>query len=542
MDTIFYNGRVHTMAGREASALAVQGTRIAMVGSDEAVLALADEGTRRIDLKGRCVLPGFVDTHMHMIMVGEGLQQLDLRGVRSLDEIVARGKDYLATHPLAEGEWIVGYGFDHNLFDPPVLPDGKTAEAISSDHPVLLDRVCGHVGAGNAKALALAGYDETTVIPGGKLERDADGKLNGILWESALDKIKEIRPLLTQAQTEQLVEETGKTLAAAGLTGVHSDDVGPAGGGVEWKDLKGAFDALEARGALSVRLWEEWEAARPAVFREQLLSQPLRSFQGSDWLKVGNVKLISDGSLGARTAFLRADYSDDPGNRGIAVYTQAEMDEMVALCHENDLQVACHAIGDGATASFVEAVGKAQARDPKPLCHRVVHCQFGDRALYEKMAALGMGADVQPAFIPSDAPLTPSRMGPRTDSSYAWKTLLDLGVVVGGGSDCPVEDFAPLWGIHCAVNRPSGPEDPTPFLPDQALSVREAVALYTVNAAKLVHAEADLGTLEAGKLADLVVLDRDIFTVDPQQIKDLTVCLTMAGGKVTHAREEMGTL
>lgn len=534
MDTIFYHGIVHTMAGRTVSALAVQGDRIAMVGSDEAVLALADEHTRCIDLKGRCILPGFVDTHMHMVMVGEGLQQLDLRGVRSLDEIVARGRAYVATHPLAEDEWIVGYGFDHNLFDPPVLPDGKTAEAISSDHPVILDRVCGHVGAGNAKALALAGFDENTVVPGGQLDRGADGKLNGIIWESALDKLKQVRPRLTQAQVEVLVEQTGKTLAASGLTGVHSDDVGPAGGGVEWVDLKAAFDALEARGALSVRLWEEWEAARPAVFRQELLSQPLRSFQGSDWLKVGNVKLISDGSLGARTAFLREDYSDDPGNRGIAVYTQAEMDEMVALCHENDLQVACHAIGDGATASFVEAVAKAQARDPKPLCHRVVHCQFGDQALYERMASLGMGADVQPAFIPSDAPLTPSRMGARTAQSYAWKTLLDLGVVVGGGSDSPVEDYAPLWGIHCAVNRPSGPEDATPFLPDQALTVEEAVSLYTVNAAKLVHAEADLGTLEAGKLADLVVLDRDIFTVPSQEIKDLAVCLTMAGGKITH--------
>lgn len=533
MDTIFYNGRVHTMAGRTVSALAVQGSRIAMVGSDEAVLALADEHTQPIDLQGRCVLPGFVDTHMHMLMVGEGLQQLDLRGVKSLDEIVARGRAYVASHPLAEDEWIIGYGFDHNLFDPPVLPDGKTAEAISSDYPVILDRICGHVGAGNAKALALAGYDENTVIPGGQLDKGEDGKLNGILWEAALDQIKQARPRLTQAQIEHLVEETGKAFAAVGLTAVHSDDVGPQGG-VEWADLKAAFDVLEGRDAVSVRLWEEWEAARPEVFQKELLSQSLRSFQGSDWLKVGNVKLIADGSLGARTALLREDYSDDPGNRGIAVYTQEALDEMVALCHHNDLQAACHAIGDGATASFVEAVAKVQARDPKPLCHRVVHCQFGDRALYQRMAALGMGADVQPAFIPSDAPLTPSRMGDRTAESYAWKTLMDLGVLVGGGSDCPVEDFSPLWGIHCAVNRPTSPQDDTPFLPDQALTPEEAVAIYTVNAAKLVRAETDLGTLETGKLADLVVLDRDIFAVPHREIKDLTICLTMAGGRITY--------
>ncbi|MGM9565260.1 amidohydrolase [Evtepia sp.] len=534
MDTIFYNGRVHTMAGRTVSALAVQGARIAMVGSDEAVLALADENTRRIDLQGRCVLPGFVDTHMHLLLTGEGFRRLDLRGVRSPEEIVARGRDYVASHELAQDEWIIGYGFDQNIFDPPVLPDGAVAEAISSDHPVVLDRVCGHVGAGNAKALALAGYDETTVIPGGELDKDAGGKLTGVVREAALDQLKKASPRLTQERVEFLLEDVGARMAAVGLTGVHSDDL--AAEGTDWPTLKAAFDALEARNAVPLRLWEEWETPRPDNLRAEILSQPLRSFQGSDWLKVGNVKLIADGSLGARTALLREDYSDDPGNRGIAVYTQAEMDEMVALCHDNDLQVACHAIGDGATASFLAAVEKAQARDPKPLCHRVVHCQFGDRTLYEKMAALGMGADVQPAFSPSDAPLTPSRMGERTGESYAWKTLLDLGVVVGGGSDCPVEDFAPLWGIHCAVNRPRSHEDDTPFLPDQALTVEEAVSLYTVNAARLVHAEAHLGTLEAGKLADLVVLAEDLFTADPKTIKDIPVDLTMAGGRVTHQR------
>ena len=252
MDTIFYNGRVHTMAGRTVSALAVQGARIAMVGSDEAVLALADENTRRIDLQGRCVLPGFVDTHMHLLLTGEGFRRLDLRGVRSPEEIVARGQDYVASHELAQDEWIIGYGFDQNLFDPPVLPDGAVAEAISSDHPVVLDRVCGHVGAGNAKALALAGYDETTVIPGGELDKDADGKLTGVVREAALDQLKKASPRLTQERVEFLLEDVGARMAAVGLTGVHSDDL--AAEGTDWPTLKAAFDALEARNAVPLRL------------------------------------------------------------------------------------------------------------------------------------------------------------------------------------------------------------------------------------------------------------------------------------------------
>lgn len=535
MDTVFYNGVIHTMAGRTVSALAVQNGRIALVGTDEAALALADAHTKKIDLGGRCVLPGFTDSHMHILQAGMVCHRLDLRGVTSLQEIIDRGQDYVKHADLAPGEWIIGYGFDHNRFDPPTLPDGATAEAISSDLPVILDRVCGHIGAANRKAFALAGYDENTVIPGGELDKDEHGHLNGIIREAALDQIKRSSPRQTKEQVIARIQEIGTQLAAAGLTSVHSDDVGMEG--TKWPILKEAFADMEAENSCPVRLWEEWEAPRPADL-QWVLTQPLRSGQGSDWLKVGNIKLISDGSLGARTAYLREDYSDDPGNRGIAVYTQEAMDEMVALCHAAGLQVACHAIGDGACEAFVNAVEKAMIRDPKPLCHRVVHCQFGDEALYRRMAALGMGADIQPAFVPSDAPLLPSCVGAeRAKTSYAWKTLLDLGVVLGGGSDTPVEDLSPLWGIHCAVNRPASHTDNTPFLPEQALTVEEAVALYTTGPARLAGAEQDLGTLEAGKWADLVVLDQDIFTVPKETIKDIPVALTMVGGRVSFAGE-----
>ena len=490
MDTVFYNGVIHTMAGRIVSALAVQNGRIALVGTDEAALALADAHTKKIDLGGRCVLPGFTDSHIHILQAGMVCHRLDLRGVTSLQEIIDRGQDYVKHADLAPGEWIIGYGFDHNRFDPPTLPDGATAEAISADLPVILDRVCGHIGAANRKAFELAGYDEDTVIPGGELDKDEHGHLNGIIREAALDQIKRFSPRQTKEQVIARIQEIGTQLAAAGLTSVHSDDVGMEG--TKWPILKEAFADMEAENRCPVRLWEEWEAPRPADL-QWVLTQPLRSGQGSDWLKVGNIKLISDGSLGARTAYLREDYSDDPGNRGIAVYTQEAMDEMVALCHTAGLQVACHAIGDGACEAFVNAVEKAMIRDPKPLCHRVVHCQFGDEALYRRMAALGMGADIQPAFVPSDAPLLPSRVGAERAK--------------------------------------------TPFLPEQALPVEEAVALYTTGPARLAGAEQDLGTLEAGKWADLVVLDQDIFTVPKETIKDIPIALTMVGGRVSFAGE-----
>jgi hypothetical protein len=531
MDTILYNGVIHTMAGPDASALAIQNGRLALVGSDRAALALKTADTTVIDLAGRCVLPGFVDSHMHLVITGIAFAQLDLRGVRSLDEIVERGRAFLAKNDLEPGEWVLGYGFDHNLFDPPVLPDRTVADAISTDRPVLLDRVCGHVGAANGPALALAGYDEATVIPGGHLEKDENGRLTGVLHEAALDRIKHVVPRLGKERVLRILRDMGGRMAAAGLTGVHSDDVGPEG--TTWEALKWAVEQLEAEDACPLRIWEEWEAPSVQALEADVLSQPLRSFQGSDFLKVCNIKLISDGSLGARSALLRADYSDEPGNRGIAVYTQEALDELVAACHREDLQVACHAIGDGACEMFVNAVEKAMQADPKPLRHRVVHCQFGDEALYRRMASLGVGADIQPPFVPTDAPVTPARMGERTAESYAWKTLLDLGVRLGGGSDSPVEPFEPLWGIHCAVNRPGAHGDDAPFLPDQRLTVEEAVALYTTGPAALAGAERDLGTLEAGKLADLVVLDRDLFAVPAEEIRDIRVVMTMVGGRIT---------
>ena len=532
MDTILYNGVIHTMAGPDARALAVRKGRLAMVGDDEAALALRTEDTRLIDLGGRCVLPGFVDSHMHLIITGIARAQLDLRGVRSLEEIVQRGRAFLAENRLEEDEWVLGYGFDHSLFARPVLPDRATAEAISRTRPVVLDRVCGHVGAANGAALALAGYDETTVIPGGSLEKDGSGRLTGVLYEAALDRMKRCIPRLGKDRAVRILRETGGQMAAAGLTGVHSDDVGPEG--TTWEALQGAVEDLERENACPLRIWEEWEAPDPAALAETVLRQPLRSFQGSDFLKVCNVKLIADGSLGAGSALLRADYSDEPGNRGIAVYSQAELDGIVALCHRENLQAACHAIGDGACEMFVNAVEKAMSRDPKPLRHRVVHCQFGDGALYRRMAALGVGADVQPPFVPTDAAAASARLGERAATSYAWKTLLKAGVILGGGSDSPVEDFSPLWGIHCAVTRPAEPGGSGCFLPDQKLTAREAAWLYTVGPALLSHSIRDLGTLEAGKLADLTVLDRDLFTVPPEEIRDIPVALTMVGGRVTY--------
>ncbi len=530
MDTILYGGTIRTMSGRIVSALAINKGRIVLAGSDQAALGLKGEHTQCIDLQGRLVLPGFCDSHMHMLLTGVECQRLDLRGVGSLDELIQRGRTYVTEQQIPPGEWIVGYGFDHNCFDTKQLPDRHTAEAISTQHPVVLDRVCGHVGAINGLAMDLAGYTPDTIIPGGELDKAADGSLNGIIRETALDHIKTFFPKLSQEQVTEHLREMGKTFAACGLTSVHSDDLGPEG--CSWDVLGSAMETLQEQGDLRVRIFEEWQAPKKAQLLD-IIQKGYQSGSGTDYLQVCNIKLITDGSLGARTAYLREEYSDDPGNRGIPVYDRDTLNELVSLCQKAGLQIAFHAIGDAAIAQCVDAVELAMAENPKPLCHRIVHCQIGDRALYERMASLGMGADIQPPFTVTDAPHVAPRLGDRASGCYAWKTLLDTGVHLGGGSDSPVEQYDPLWGIYCSVTRSDG-KGTDPWMPEERLTVEEAVRIYTQGPAFLAGQVSQLGSLEPGKLADLVVLDRDIFTVDPEEIKETNVLLTMMGGYITY--------
>lgn len=530
MDTILHNGTIRTMAGGTVEALAIQKGRIALAGTDALVLAQKTAETEVIDLQGRLVLPGFCDSHMHMLLTGVEAQRLDLRGVGSLSELVERGRAYIAKNDLPPGQWVIGYGFDHNSFDVPELPDRAIADAISTEHPVALDRVCGHVGAINGLAMARVGYDENSTIPGGTLDKDESGRLTGVIRETALDRIKTFFPKLSPQDVEECLRDVGVQFAAMGLTSVHSDDFGPEGS--DWDTFSAVMQTLRAQGQLRIRIFQEWEAPEEAAL-QNILDRGVHTGWGDTFLQVCNLKLITDGSLGARTAWLREDYSDDPGNTGIPVYEQETLDRLVWLAHEAGLQVAMHAIGDAALAQCIDAVEKAMMREPKPLRHRIVHCQIGDRALYARMVALGMGADIQPPFTPTDAPHVAPRLGDRAKESYAWKTMLDMGVHLGGGSDSPVESPAPLWGIYCAVTRSDGTGAP-PWHPEERLTVEQAVGLYTKDAAYLAGQEANLGTLEAGKLADLVVLDRDIFTVDPEQIRDSKVLLTMMNGSITH--------
>lgn len=554
VDLVFYNGMIHTMDGVTASAVAVSDGRIEAVGSDDEILKLVSGPAKEtgsiglselresnksngskcqvIDLKGACMTPGFNDSHCHFLSTGIDAENLNLHGVTSVEELIQRGRDYIEKHQIPQGTWVHGVGFDQNLFDEKTLLDGKVADAISTRHPVLLERVCGHVGAANRMALKMAGYTEVTEVIGGEIEKDAEGHMTGILKEAALDAFTAQIPRPNVEETMAVIERTAHRFNACGITSVQTDDLGE----VDTDTMLKAYRRLEKEGRLNLRIFEEVRAARPSEL-DDFLAYGLRTGDGADYFKIGNIKLFLDGSLGARTAYMREPYADDPGSKGIPVYTQEELDEVVLMAHKAGMQIACHAIGDGAVEQCVNAFEKAYESDGKHMRDRVVHCQFADDELLGRMAAAGIASDIQPPFTVSDAIMTPVRLGERQWCGYRWKTMLDMGINLGGGSDSPVEPFDVIWGIHCVVNRTDreGRELGVPH-PEQKLTAREALALYTTGGAYLSFDEERKGKIKKGYLADLTVLSQDILSVPPEKILDTQVLMTVVGGRVVYQK------
>lgn len=573
--TAFLHGKIYTMQAKAADvapfallkdvsdivmaeAMLIDGDTITAVGSDAEILArireisagTGSETVTAVDLAGRCVLPAFNDSHCHLLATGLNQIRLDLRGVRSCEEIVERGRAYLSSASLSADDWIVGYGFDQNLFADRRLPDLSTAEAISPDRPVFLDRVCGHVGAVNRAALAIAGYDENTVITGGVLARDENGKLNGILKEAALDRMRRLITEPSPAMLEAALLHAMQDANRFGLASVQTDDLENA----SLDAVLAVYHKLETEGRLTLRIYEEIQQPRVPQL-QSFLDRGLRTGDGDDFFRVGNIKLLTDGSLGARTAYMREPYADAPETAGVAVYTQDALNEVVALAHRNGMQVAFHAIGDGAIEQVINSVeyaGKAEAKASASLSdekishseahaytaaashrHRIVHCQFIGEDLLARIKDVGLCADIQPPFTASDYPIVDARVGvERSDWSYVWRTMAEAGIPLGGGSDSPVETMNPIWGIDCAVNRTDLTHLPVKgWHASQCLTVPQAISLYTRGSAYTEFSEHRKGQIAEGMLADFIVLSEDIFEVETRRIRDIQVLETYVGGR-----------
>lgn len=535
-DKIFYNGRIYTMAGGRRSlkeAVAVEGHLIQAVGSNADMLALAGDGCEKIDLKGRCMLPGFNDSHCHVVLTGLEYEKVNLRDARSLEECIRLCREYIEENHVPAGSWVCGSAYDHNIFeDVKKVPDRYDLNKISAEHPIILERVCGHIAGANDLALKIIGFDDDSEVTGGVFDRDEHGHLTGVLREAALDLFKQRMPKLDVSGVRRCLLRVYEEAASYGVTSMQTDDLE----GAPLEVLMEAYNGLAREGLATVRIFEEVQAARIPVL-EEFLEKGLRTGDGDRFFKIGNIKLLTDGSLGARTAYLREPYSDEPDNQGVAVYTQEALNEVVMAAHKAGMQIACHAIGDGAASQCIKAFTEAYESDHIDLRNRIVHCQFVDEEMLDEMAKYNICADTQPPFVPSDYPLTRSRLGERDRGGYVWKSMLDKGIHIGGGSDSPVETFNPVWGIHCAVNRTDIDGKPEGgWHPEEKLSVDEAVLVYTIGGAYLSFEEDIKGTIEPGKLADMAVLNGDIFEIPAEEIKNLENVMTVMDGRIVYSK------
>ena len=533
IDYAFLNGLVYTLEGHIAEAVAISGDKFAATGSNSEIRGLCDSKTEIIDLKGKYVFPGFNDSHMHLLLYGLMFDKIDLRGACSIEEIIKRGRSFIEEKNKRPGEFIIGYGFDQNLFSNKRMPLKEDVDLISKEHPILLDRICGHIGIVNTPALKMMGITKDTVIKGGNIHKDANGNPNGIIDEAALDWFKSCIPKPGIPQIKETIERASREALRHGLTSIQTDDLE----GTDFNTMFESYRSLADENKLPIRIYEEVQAARCDKLK-RFLEKGMRTGYGSDYFRIGNIKLLVDGSLGARTAALKDDYSDEAGNKGINVYTQEELDEVIGMAHNSGMQVACHAIGDSAIEQVINSFEKAMKANNKPMRHRIVHCQIANSDIFNRMAKLGIAADIQPAFVPSDYAIAEKRIGmERSKKSYAWNTMLKHGIHMGGGSDCPVESFDPIWGIYCAVTREDiNGNPPGGWMADEKLSVEEAIKLYTIGSAYVSFDENKKGTIKAGKLADMVVLSEDPYKVNPKDIKDIQVLMTVVGGKIQFVR------
>lgn len=555
MSELYKNAKFYSMNAENAvcSAMLVTNGRIVCMGSLEELKAAAGEDCTESDLDGQSVLPGFIDSHMHLLEYGITRERVFLGNAKSLSELLAILKEALRERRLSERAeagsetpWLVGYGFNQDYFRTESgaaagLPTRQDLDQVSRTVPIFITRACFHVSSCNTKALELTGLlgEGDVRIDGGSLDYGEDGLANGIARENAVDLFYEALPPIRVPEAKAALKSAMKELAKYGITTVHSDDFTAA---ENYADVMQAYEELSAEGSMTVRVYEQCRLRGIGELAEFIGSGAYHSPKERDpeaYFTPGSVKIIEDGSLGARTAWMRKDYSDGPGTRGMLLLQEDELYEYMKTAHHAGMQIETHAIGDGTIELLLNLYERLQNEEPKPLRHGIVHCQITDGELLSRFGRQDILAYIQPIFLHYDLHVVESRVGTELAStSYAWKTLLESGVHVSGGSDCPVEFFNVMEGIYCAVTRKDLNGEPAGgWHPEQCLDVEEAVRIYTEGGAYAGFEEAVKGRLEPGMLADFAVLSEDIFTCEPDRIKDIRVERTVVGGKTVWDRQ-----
>lgn len=510
---------------KEAEAVAIAGNRIFAVGSTSEILPLKQPDTPVFDLEGNRVLPGFNDAHVHFYFGGADLSGPQLRYSKSEQEF----RDTLAAFArhLPTGQWITGGSWDHENWSPPRLPTRQLIDSVTTNWPVFVSRLDGHMALANSLALKLAGIDKSTKdVPGGVIVRDANGEPTGILKDAAQSLVERVIPAPTPEQIRAAIRAAQEYANAQGVTSVQDMSASP--------DVFRVYQTMLRDRQLHVRI----SGHQPLPHWQRLANVGVLADFGSEYLHIGGVKGFADGSLGSTTALFFQPYLDAPSTSGITSAELAHPEQMAKNIEGADaagLQIAIHAIGDKANniiLGMYEAVGREHG--PRDRRWRIEHAQHLLPADIPRFARLHVIASMQPYHAIDDGRWAEKRIGPeRAKSSYAWRSLLDAGATLAFGSDWPVAPMSPLMGIYAAVTRRTlDGKHPDGWVPEQKITVEEAVRAYTMGSAYASFDEKIKGSLEPGKLADLIVLSDDIFAIDPIKIADTKVVITIFDGQV----------
>lgn len=508
-------------------AMLIDDGKVTAIGSHAEISGRAKQA-KIIDGKNRTLLPGLIDAHGHVMNLGANILQANLVGTASLDAALVKVKNYAVANPA--NPWIIGRGWNQVIWNLGRFPTAKELDAVVSDRPVLLERVDGHATWANSAAMKVAGIDKNTKDPvGGRIERDAEGNPTGVFIDNASALLLAKVPQPTAQQWTDTLDSALAEMASVGLT-----SVGDAG--IDQRTFT-LYKNYADQGKLSARIYamiggvgEDFDAISKGG--------PLLAY-GNDFLTVRSIKLYADGALGSRGAALHAPYSDQPNNSGLLFNTQAELNEMVGKGLSQGYQVNVHAIGDKANSQVLDSFEAAyKLQGGKNLRNRIEHAQVLRVNDIPRFVPLQLIASMQQTHATSDMNMAEDRIGAeRLKGAYAWQTFLKQGTRVAGGSDFPVELSNPFFGLHAAVTRQDAQNNPKGgWHPEQAMSVIEALRSFTIDAAYAAHAENMQGTLEPGKWADFILIDRDIFNIDPSQIRTTQVLETWVGGKQVYVR------
>ena len=534
LDKLFINGEIYSMKkeGEKFQSLGVKDGKITFLGTDEEAKNVTSK--ELIDLKGKMMIPGMADAHLHLYAYCQNLTFVDLSKVHNINEMINLMKEKIKN--VKKGDWVKGVNFDQSKWKENRFPTLEEMDSISKDNPVIIKRCCLHAVVANSKALEMASIGKNYQAgSGGIVELDKDGMPNGILREQSTKVFDDILPdpLKDIEVQKKIMQDVLNDMSSKGITTIHTY----AAKIWQYNEDINIYKNFEKEGKLPLRVTVCIdELFEPEILTKEKLNNPYRKVQ------LGAYKIFSDGSMGSRSAALKKPYSDDPQNSGFMLFTQEELNNKILTGYEHGLQPAIHAIGDRALDMTLAAIeytlkttkekGMTDEEQKNRLPFRIIHVQMIDDDLLERMKKLPLVLDIQPIFLCTDLHWIEDRIGKeRLKGSFALKTMEKAGLIQTGGSDCPVETYEPLKGIYAAVTRQDMEGYPIEgFLPEERLSVYEALCMYTKNVPYATGQESVLGTLEIGKFADLTVLEKNLFKIDKKEIKDVKVEQTYVAG------------